>query len=269
MAEGKTRVTKREAKLLAEIDALRERMRSLEERVEAMSAGTAAPRERLRTHIDGLDEALQGGIPRGHVVLVAGPSGSMKTSLAMNMLVHERRAGATVVYVSLEEGRESLRRTMERLDLKAEGDFIVDIARLRMEHQAAEETTDWLQILQDYLERRREKGELGLVVIDPLNSLYTLANIQQPRRDLFRFVNFLRSLRTTTLLILESAADGAIPNNEDFLADGVLQLSYGEGAGGKIDLRIRCLKMRHTDHARDAFRLGFDDGRFAVRPLAP
>lgn len=268
MAEDEDRGAKRKGWLLAEIEALRDRVLSLEKRVDTMPVGPAAPPARLRTHIEGFDDALRGGVPRGHVVLISGPSGTMKTSLAMNMLVHERRSGATVVYVSLEEGRDSLQRTMDRLNLQAEGDFIVDISRLRMEHEDAEETADWLQILQDYLARRAEKGGLGLVVIDPLNALYALANIQRPRQDMFHFVNFLRSLRATTLLILEAAADGDTPNSEDFLADGVLQLGYAVGPGGKVDLQVRCLKMRHTEHSRDVFRLAFDDGRFVARPLS-
>ena len=37
--------------------------------------------ERIPTHIEGLDENMQGGIPQGHISIVAGASGAMKSSL--------------------------------------------------------------------------------------------------------------------------------------------------------------------------------------------
>ena len=42
--------------------------------------------QRIPTHIEGLDENMQGGIPQGHICLVAGASGAMKSSLTFSML---------------------------------------------------------------------------------------------------------------------------------------------------------------------------------------
>ncbi len=221
---------------------------------------------RIRTFVEGFDESLEGGIPAGHVVLLAGPSGSMKTSLALSMVYHNRREGASALYISLEEGRDSLLRTMERLGMKGGDDFIVDIAKLRTEHEALEGTHDWLQILKDYLVRRMEKDKLDILVIDPLNSLYSLTEMKYPRRDLFHFFTFLRGLGVTALLIAESEGDDDFPNHEEFLADGAITLSYTNAPDGRVDLRIRCLKMRHANHARDYFRLDFGEGRFRARP---
>ena len=35
--------------------------------------------ERIPTHVEGLDEKMQGGIPQGHISIVAGASGAMKS----------------------------------------------------------------------------------------------------------------------------------------------------------------------------------------------
>ena len=40
----------------------------------------------IRTYVTGLDNRIEGGIPKGHIVLIAGESGSMKSSLAWNIL---------------------------------------------------------------------------------------------------------------------------------------------------------------------------------------
>src|SRR3989337_667460 len=107
----------RDEDLAREVESLRHEVQQLRE---AISRLPVARREgegagRVRTFVAGFDEAIEGGIPAGHVVLLAGPSGSMKTSLALGAVHHNRREGTKGLYISLEEGRQSLLRTMERL----------------------------------------------------------------------------------------------------------------------------------------------------------
>lgn len=252
------------ADLRAEIERLREAVARLAaERKEPNVSG------RVRTFVEGFDEAIEGGIPAGHVVLLAGPSGSMKTSLALSALYHNRQEGTKGLYVSLEEGRDSLLQTMERLGMRAEDDFIVDIGRLRMEHEDVEGARDWLQILKDYLARRMERDQIRILVLDPLNSLYSLAELARPRKDLFHLFTYLRGLGVTTLVIAEAEGAEPFPYHEEFVADGAITLEYVTDPGGHVDLRIRCVKMRHTNHSRDYYRLDFQDGRFRARPLRP
>jgi circadian clock protein KaiC len=266
--DSKESKTKREERLQAEVDVLKARLHELEGRVDAMAGGPKHEGDRLRTHIAGFDEALEGGIPRGHVVLIAGPSGTMKTSLALSIVHGNREEGVKGLYVCLEEGRASLLRTMARLGMETKDDFIVDIARLRTEHEAAGETRDWLQILEDYLERRHEKEPFGLVVVDPLNSLYSLARMENPRNDLFRFFMFLRGLGVTAILVAEAEGDASpLPNHEDFLADGAIELRFASNEAGRVALQIRCAKMRHTNHSHDWFYLEHREGGFVARPV--
>ena len=42
--------------------------------------------ERLKTYIERFDQELGGGIPKGHVVLVSGTPGTMKTSLVFSII---------------------------------------------------------------------------------------------------------------------------------------------------------------------------------------
>src|SRR5437773_1505 len=65
--------------------------------------------DRVQTHVEGFDEALGGGIPRGSIVLVAGSPGTMKTALTFSMLYENVKAGSKALYISLEESQEDLR----------------------------------------------------------------------------------------------------------------------------------------------------------------
>lgn len=267
-ARGTGSTTRRDERLLEEIESLKAHIRQLEVRIDALTGRPKAGEDRIRVAIEGFDEILEGGIPVGHVIIIGGPSGTMKTSLALNLLHKNQSRGVRGVYVSLEEGRNSLLRTMSRLGIDTKDDFVVDIGKLRTEHEAADETRDWLQILKDYLVRRHEKDPFGLVVIDPVNSLYSLAEMNRPRTDLFHFFSFLRGLGLTAILITESEGDlTPFPNHEDFLADGAIQLRYASDPNGRVDLHIRCVKMRHTNHSRDWFRLDHVDRKFVARPV--
>src|SRR4030065_2397852 len=96
-----------------------------------------SPAMRLyKTYVQGFDEALGGGIPKGHVILVSGPPGTMKSTLSYNILyqnaVREDIMGA---YLTLEQSKSSLEfqlsrmgMNMERVEEKVQ---IQDLSRIR------------------------------------------------------------------------------------------------------------------------------------------
>ena len=249
--------------LMHEIQDIRVQLDELEAQLEDAAHREARPTAGLiPTFVEGLDTALGGGIPAGHVVLLHGPTGTMKTSLALYVLAKNQAQGLRCLHLSLEEDRGSLRRTLSGLGLETE-DFIVDIASLRAEHGLAEEAGDWLDILLAYLERKAQDG-LDLLALDPLDALFDMARIRAPRQALFRFFHFLRDAGITALLVVE---DPAFPRGEDRVADGVWEVTQRELEGGLVSLWTRFVKMRHALHSRDFHRLEFRDGVFRARPL--
>jgi len=63
----------------------------------------------LKTYIRGFDDdVLRGGIPQGHVILIRGASGTMKSSLAYYILFHNAVNGVPGLYVSVEQTAGSL-----------------------------------------------------------------------------------------------------------------------------------------------------------------
>src|SRR3989449_6896334 len=65
--------------------------------------------DKIPTYVVGLDDRLSGGIPRGHIVLVAGPPGSLKSSFVYRILFHQAKGhGAPGLYLSMGQSPTSL-----------------------------------------------------------------------------------------------------------------------------------------------------------------
>lgn len=251
----------------AELQTLRDEVRRLREQVAALAARTKTQDVRIPTFVSGLDAALQGGVPRGHVVGIVGPGGSMKTSLALYTLVKNRAAGTRGVFITVEESRDSILQTMQRLGLGDAEDFIVDVSRLRLDYAGAEEIRDWVRVLEDYLNRRREREPLGVVVIDSLDALAALTHIEDARSELFHLFHFLRSLGATSFVLAEQdPARPGVDHDVTFLADGVFELRFSGVGEGKVQLLVRIAKMRHTNHSRDYLVLSYGAQGFTARP---
>ena len=137
---------------------------------------------KLKTYIDGFDDVLDGGIPEGHVVLVCGTPGTMKTSLTYSIMYEnarkEKRKG---LYISLEESYEGLKGAMMDLGMTEIDQlevYMVDVGRIRREHKEEELKKSWLDILTKYLKKRVEEDHFDIIVIDSLAAVYALADMR-------------------------------------------------------------------------------------------
>jgi len=226
--------------------------------------------DRLQTYIEGFDEVLDGGIPKGSVVLVCGTPGTMKTSLTFSILYNNVKAnGSKALYISLEEGHEDLKRAMTELGLEGIDDlelYILDVSKIRLEHKEDEMSKNWLEILEKYIEQRVKMNKFDLVAIDSMASLYSLTQMQNPRRELFHFFGFLKGLEATTFLVSEMKHGDEEFGEfaEDFLADGVLLLKHFDAGVSDVQLRVRCVKMRRAKHDKGYHRLLHAEKGFEV-----
>jgi KaiC/GvpD/RAD55 family RecA-like ATPase len=226
--------------------------------------------DRIPTFIEGFDDVLEGGVPRGNVVLLCGTPGTMKTSLAFSILYHNvKERGAKGLFISLEEGHDELRAGMMRLGMAGLDDlelYILDVSRIRLEHKEEELSRNWLDILTKYISQRVQTNGFDLIALDSLGALYSLSRLENPRRDLFHFFGFLKTLGATSFLVTEVpyGTDRMTPYDEEFLADGILFLDQHDVGERDVKLRIRCVKMRRTRHEHGYFALLHRKGRFAV-----
>jgi len=225
------------------------------------------PPVRVRTYIRGLDEQLQGGIPKGHVVLLAGKPGTMKSSVAFNMLYNNaRNDGNGCVYVTLEQSRDSLLENMTGLGMDIKGLesklSVLDLALIRKKlKQLANKS--WLEVFKMYVDNLDKTMDITILVIDSLPVLEVMAKFEDPRDDLFRFFEWLRELDITTFLIaeMEQDSDKFCQNGEDFLSDGIVHLDLRRD-DRQVNLFLSVVKMRKTAHRRGYYPLIFDEGGF-------
>jgi KaiC/GvpD/RAD55 family RecA-like ATPase len=230
-----------------------------------------------KTYIRGFDEEIEGGIPQGHVVLVAGPPGTMKSSLAYSILYNNAlHEGVPGVYVTMEQDRESLEFQISRMGMdlnKAEEKVrIQDISRIRRGVEEMRGTAragppiekPWLDILKRHLEDVKGTEDFSLLVLDSLPILEIISGLRERRIGLFHFFGWLKALKVTSFVISEVSPDPETVRDEDFLADGIFALTMDRVGELDVYRRIRCVKMRGVNHNPGIFTLELEDGVFRV-----
>lgn len=225
--------------------------------------------EKVKTYVEGFDELLDGGIPKGSLVLICGTPGTMKTTLAYSILHNNASNGSKSLFITLEEDQEGIAGAMEELGMKSLDDsnlYILDVGQIRREHRSEEVAKDWFDILSKYIEQRVKEDKFDIVAIDSLAALYSLFKMDSPRRDLYHFFGFLKNLGATTFMVSEIpyGKDQLVSFGEDFLADGILLLKQHEVGETDVQLRIRCVKMRKVNHFQGYLTLIRADEKFMV-----
>jgi circadian clock protein KaiC len=226
--------------------------------------------KRVKTYIHGLDDILHGGIPQGHIVLLAGEPGTYKSSVAFNIVYNNvKNDNHVACYITLEQGRESLIQQMTGmgLDLNTVGNnlSIVDLALIRKNLEKLGQQS-WMQIFKTYASNLKENIDYSILVIDSLPVLGMLAEFTNPRIELFHFFEWLREMNITCILIAEmkSGMEDYAQMGEDFLSDGIIHLKMEKVGDVNFQRRIRVVKMRSTEHSSDYLTLLFGKAGFTA-----
>lgn len=226
--------------------------------------------KRVKTYIQGFDDMMEGGIPEGHIVLLAGEPGTFKSSIAYNALFNNVKNDKKVgCYITFEQSRESLMVQMKGMGMEPkeveDNLSIVDLALIRKNLEKLGQQS-WMQIFKTYAYNLKENKDFNLLVIDSMPILTMLAEFKKPRSELFHFFEWIRDMKVTTFIIseMQCGSDQCAENGEDFLADGIIILKMEKVSDVNIQRRIRCSKMRATRHSVDFFTLLFQKGGFTA-----
>lgn len=227
--------------------------------------------KRIKTYVKGLDKEMQGGIPAGSMVMVAGKPGTMKSSFAFNILYQNAcQKDLNGVFVTLEQGRKSLTANMESLgmsdiqSLMGKELSILDMGMIRKKLTQLSNQT-WMETLRMYLDNLNNNMNMNLLVIDSLAALEVMAKFTNPREELFFLFEWLKDLDVTTFVITEmtQGSDEFCKYGEDFLADGIMHLDMHR-SGKSVNLFLSIVKMRQTNHKRGYYPLIFDKDGFEI-----
>src|SRR5579872_2730913 len=227
---------------------------------------------KVRSGVDGFDELVLGGLPRGKSILVTGMTGTGKSTLALQFLYK----GAMVydepgVYVTLEETIPNILRNASTLRW--------DIDALRQKNKLAMldlspavsgqmRKVDVSDIFSS-ISALSEKVGAKRLVIDPITVFgMQTDSLMQLRQDLIRFSSLLKELDATIVFVTEIPEDSQALSRygiEEFIADGVVVL-YFSRVGGLRVRGIEVRKMRGTSHKEGIFPLKIGDSGVVVFP---
>lgn len=194
-----------------------------------------------------LDELVGGGIDRGTVNMLVGPSGTGKTSLALQFAMAAVRRGEHAAYFSFDEVYETWIARGEALGLKLKE--AVDKNELSWERANPSRLSPGEFVW--HVRRQVEKEKARVVVIDSLNSyLGTMPEERLLVLQMHELLTYLNNKGVVTLLILAQQGvvhDVANPIDLSFLSDTVIVLRFFE-AGGEVRKAISVVKKRTGIH---------------------
>ncbi|MFQ6128087.1 MAG: RAD55 family ATPase [Thermoplasmata archaeon] len=244
---------------------------------------------RIMTYVRGFDDEIGGGIPPGHITLIHGPTGTMKSSLAFYILYNNALEGRKGLYVTLEQEAESLVDQMESLGMEVPAASkllpIFDLSRGREKlHELHEKMQSlkgkdlknpmtekgFLGVFKKKVEELKQKHSFDLLVIDSLEALELIADFPDRRKDLFDFFEWLRALGITAFIVSETSPDLMSflrfeeTFDEAFLADAIFELKMEIINNVDVQRRIRCVKMRSVNHKTDYFTLIHENKWFEI-----
>ncbi|MES9959558.1 MAG: ATPase domain-containing protein [Sedimenticola sp.] len=222
--------------------------------------------------IPALDRALGGGIPQGHIMLVAGNTGTGKSTLAMHFVKEGVDNGQPTVWVALEEPVKQVLKTAN-----AHG---WDLESSVQNGSLGFVTTPMFDISADKLLYKTidavNQNGARRIVVDSISSLESASMHKESVREfMMQLAGFAKTQGITVILnYLSGDAFGA--SKEQLLGsmttnamrlssivDAIILLRYVERDQG-VQKLINILKLRGSHHVKDILRYEINQDGFSL-----
>jgi KaiC/GvpD/RAD55 family RecA-like ATPase len=244
--------------------------------------------ERAKTGIYGLDELVEGGIPRKRTVLISGACGTGKSIFSMQFIykgaVEYDEPG---VFVTFDEMPDKLRQDMSNFGWNVkeaeENELLalVDASSARAgapseeEHAMLPGQLDFDKMIIDILSTCRKIGAKRLVIDSIPAMAFQLEKESEIRRAVLKLSYVISRSGLTTLLtseVPEQSLGAGQPMQfskygvEEYIADGVMLLSF-LGVGSQATRTIYVRKMRGTKHSMEIHPMEITDKGVVVKKI--
>jgi KaiC/GvpD/RAD55 family RecA-like ATPase len=226
--------------------------------------------EVLETQIRGFDLLFaEGGIPRGNSVLVAGGTGTGKSTFCRQICYNLVSQGKNCMYVSFEESISRIERSMNVFGWDArkhidEGRLLIqkinplDILRMKFGSiSGSGSATELSYKIKPLIIPKEFHPEV--IVVDSLTAIISASITKEKNYRVYlqQLFNFFEETGATSFLVTETEpmptrfSDTGI---EEFLADGIIVL-YNIQRGDRRENAIEVLKMRYSNHQKKIFAM--------------
>jgi circadian clock protein KaiC len=228
---------------------------------------------KTRTGINGLDEILNGGLPKGRPTLVCGGPGCGKTLLGLQFLyngaVTHKEPGVLVLFEesSKEVIENSASLGYDLAELERKGLLVIDPISIEPGEiiETGEYNLDGL-----FIRLGNAIDSIGAcrVVLDTIESLFTgIPNEVVVRAELRRLFRWLKEKDVTTIVTGESGERTLTRQGlEEYISDCVIVLDH-RILGQISTRRIRVAKYRGSDHGTNEYPFIIGEDGISVLPI--
>jgi KaiC/GvpD/RAD55 family RecA-like ATPase len=221
--------------------------------------------ERVKTGIDGLDNIIEGGLPKSSITLVSGPPGSGKSIFCFQFLYNGIKNGEKCLFLTLDKKVEGIivqtrelgfdfqpaieKKLMKFLFLnitkKLVYESMINEILSGMYDRIVLDSITPLSEMPIYIENTEIQSDSGIAIPDdfPPDS-----NIPVRRLHLRYIMGALETTEATSIVTSELPAGSSLLSRDgisEFLADGVIILSLDPTMDRR---KMSVMKMRNTKH---------------------
>ncbi len=237
-----------------------------------------AARGRCVTGIEGLDNILNGGIPRGNTVLITGSCGTGKTSLSLEFLLHGAINGENGLYISVTEHWEKLLKNvipynfMDNSLLETKKLIMIDLGVMyeKLGLAKIELTSEDVDIIVKTIGEVIKEWSIRRLVIDSITSICFKLKTEEKIRSFILNLGTVLAAEGCTCILVSEISPGAqgysMYGVEEVIADGIVLMANLERRGDLLRT-LQVVKMRGTMHSRAKYVLDLTPSGMLLVPL--